>query len=258
MKSPHTIFLERIQRRAPDAWVGPVFGFLTSRPWAFIAVVAVIVVAVGWLPFETSRDVIMKTFSAVALLLPLALTSRAIGGDRTTARWALLFQRPGSVSAHYTRTTAIVVLTFVACMLPGWLTLVAFGLWHGTALHVLLGFVLGFFVWSLEVLAAGILWTALSRQRDTELAVLYLLIAFLQSLIAEYAHLPHAAAVAFESVLIPVNGSIALWQNLEGAQRPFESRWVIQMIAFPVAVAIITAVRLRQLGRADLTDVAPD
>ena len=258
MTSPRTTFLERVQHRVPAAWRGPTLGFLTSRPWLFIGLVAAVATAVSGLRFDTYRDVIVNTFLVVALLLPLALTSRAIGGDRTPARWALLFQRPGTVSAHYARTVAIMVLVLVACLLPASSMMVGIGVWRGTAPHTLFGFILGFFVWSLEVLAAGILWTTVSRQRDTELAILYLFFTFMQSLIVEYAHLPHAAAVVLESVLVPFNGSITLWQNLMGAQTPFELRWVFQMIGFPVAVAVIVGIRLRQLGRADLTDVAPD
>lgn len=242
----------------PARWRGPAFGFLTSRPWPFIGVLVVGAMAAGCLPFDTSGKMISDAFLFVGLALPLALTTGAIGGDRTPARWALLFQRSGTVSAHYARTTAIAVLVLAACLLPGWLTLVGGGIWRGASLQVLLGFVLGSLIWALEVLAAGTLWTVVVRRRDAELTVLYLFLTFVQGVIVELAHLPHAGAVALESVLMPLNGSITLWQNLGGAQNPFEPRWAIQMIGFPVAVAVITAVRLRQLGRADLTDVAPD
>lgn len=245
----------RLLQRIGGAWHAPAFGFLTTRPWSFIGLLVVLGIAAGGLRFEGSLEPLIDAYWFVGLALPLALTKGLVGGDRVPGRWAILFQRPGSVRSHYARAMALAGVALVACWVPAWLVLIGLGAWRGTPPALLAGCALGSLIWSGEIFAAGIALTTWSRRHDTELAVLYLVLSFFQGVIVQVLHLPAVAANALEFVLVPVNGPFSVWRYLIGGTANLQPRWVAEMLVFPLALVILTALRLRRLDRIDLTDV---
>jgi hypothetical protein len=256
-RSPLHQVITRLLRLLPVAWRGPAFGLFTTRPWGFIGIIVLVGIGVSALNFGEWGTLITQAYYLVGLALPLAITKGMIGGDRSAGRWAVLFQRPGRVEAHYARVSALAFGILLACWVVVCGVLVVGGLVRGSAITPLLGCVLGGFVWAVMSFCVGVALTALSRAQDSEFAVLYIVFGGLQGVIARFLHLTPTLATALGFVLIPFNGVGVLWIRLAGGADRFEVVWIVQMFTFPVLMALVVAWQLRRLARQDLTDLAP-
>lgn len=255
-----TRILESIVRRLDPSWRAPgVQVLFASQVPGLIAGTALLTVLGIYVMIRRPESIANVAF-VLGIIVSLALTRGAVGGDRRASRWAVLFQLPVTPMRFYLRTLAI-RLVFATALIAAaslvWGLVLPFAelrpralfasvavTWVGTMVLVVLGFSLA----------------CLVRVREQSALLLMLVVSVLQKVILHgwgLDVLPFAEAVLLYT-LVPVDPLFELLRVLAFGG-PWNGVAAVGQIAFTLAFWLAIAwARLQHFARSDLPSALDD
>jgi hypothetical protein len=238
----------------PAAWHAPALLLLVSRPWGFLlAITGALAVA---LPFTAaqprSRTVLL--FGLAGVMLPVVICRGIIAGDRTRARWVILFQRPVRPVAHYARAIALAFLLLVALFAFLALVFAGAGAVVQLPLREIIAPAAGGLLMGAIILCLCVGVSAVAGQHELELVFLVLFLSYVQGVFARTADFSPMMERVLEYLLPPLNGVVTMWRLMLGGDGPMRPEWYVQLILYPAACLTVAAWRLLRWEQPEAAD----
>jgi hypothetical protein len=255
-----TNVLESVVRRLGRTWRAPGVQVLFASQVPGLIVVTGLMAALGVYVMFRRYESIGNVALALGIIVSLALTRGAVGGDRRASRWTVLFQMPITPLRFYFRTLAI-RLVFATTLIA------AVSLMWGLALpftelpaRALFASVVVTWLGTLVLVVLGFSLACLVRVREQSALLLMLVVSVLQKVLLHAWGLdviPFADVVLLYT-LFPVDPLFDLLRVLAfgGPWNGAAAVWQVGItLAFWLAIAVA---RLQYFARSDLPSALED
>jgi hypothetical protein len=246
---------ERLLARLPAQWKAPVLGLVVSRPWTYLLCLTFAGAGASALVVNRAPTRAALLFVIMGTMLVILVTKGLVNGDRTFARWTLLFQRPVRPRAHYARALVSGYVLVAMLFLFAGIAFAVSGIIAGVALRFIAGMCLGAFLWTTALYCVGAGLSAVLRRNDSEVMVLLLLVSYAQMAVAQAVGAPPWFPHALAWLLVPIDGLYGLWQGFVTGRYDVAPEAIAQAFIYPLLCLFVADVAIKHLERLDIADI---
>jgi hypothetical protein len=239
---------------AQRPWRGPLAQVLLTRTAPSLLLLGMLFSILGCFVLVKRPLSLVNVDLAFGILVAMALTNGAMGGDRRPSRWCVLFQMPVTPALFYFR--ALIIRWIVASTLVAIATIVfcATMPFVEASPRFILGLGLSTWIMTSLLLAVGFGASTLVRRREMSALLLLLVLSILQVALLHVLGLDGEPVVSslVSYVLIPVDGLTEMMKELVSGDGVFSIGFLTHLVLYPAGWLLVAFLRLRHFAAADL------